>query len=1116
MSNVGQAALIVVGTVVGYFVGYPALGFALGSLAGAALFPTQLPDGPQLADNRTTTANIGAPIPFGFGTFAVAGNVAWLGPIITVTSEEGGKGGPEQKIYNYTQSIALIFCEAVQDGDTAIAGLLRAWENGELVYDVRPQQPGDSANGILPETDDDYSNRIASSSTYAEGFTLYLGDETQEADPTIEAVEGIGNVPGWRGTAYIVFPNRLLRLNQGQRHPNFQFEVYQAGTSDCTTTSEYSNAVLHPWIDGDPPLNPANAHDYQILEVDGTLTTPPPSYNTVHYDNLGDPLAAAAGWYGTELVYLSYGLWGYTDRDDITNDVAKSGGTLVSSFPDALSVQLHYNFATPTYADKYYYPGFSTGDSGAPFGAPLSLWWQQSQLYQTMTTPDSDDTAPPLDPPFTHGSRGGGFWYEQLQDAVICVNRVPAAPLNPCADLPDAPVSGYCVDDTGLYISNTDWVLDDSQEFKVLYTGATSVNQINAPLNPCVPVSDASADNEAFWTAAYTEAVANGQMPGGLSYGTDYPKTISAAYRLDKTVCQGIGAPATIGNIIRAVCARAGIPATQVLATDMDTFQIPGYAIASLSSGAEILTPLRSVGFFDAVESGLVGIGPVLKFVGRGKDIAATLTVDDIGAYDASSSSAGDSVPPSIKTTRSLDADLPQRVRLHYSSVARDYQPDEQDSPFRPTRASVQPLDINLPLSLGDTQALQASEINWSDAWAGRTGYVTSIDSAHPELEVGDAIAIPIEGFTTRVRIVSEKNSGFVLRELTCCGDDAKSYVSIAIAPPPQYRPPALKLLAQTALDLMDLPALQDADNDAGFYVASHRTPSGNQWNGAAVYKSADSGQSWTTLFAQTSESEAGTIVNPLVVAPYYTWDNLNAIEVDVAYTGVEFESRTDEAVLAGANAAAVGDDGRWQIIQFGNAEKISATRWSLTHILWGRRGTEHNIGTSVAGDRFVLLSSGAIDRVALQQGEIGAARTYRGVSIGASFSTGVTDVFIGRGMALMPFSPVDAKATRQDDGSILITWTRRNRLGRTLMSGTDIPMSEQTLAFQVDILEFTPTSPDTVMRTLSVTTEEASYSVANQDADFGHEPVSIRVAIYQMSAVVGRGIPCKAVLEVE
>jgi hypothetical protein len=222
--------------------------------------------------------------------------------------------------------------------------------------------------------------------------------------------------------------------------------------------------------------------------------------------------------------------------------------------------------------------------------------------------------------------------------------------------------------------------------------------------------------------------------------------------------------------------------------------------------------------------------------------------------------------------------------------------------------------------------------------------------------------------------------------------------------------------------------------------------------------------------------------------------------------------------VLAGHNAAAMGAVARWEIVQFADAEQISPTQWQLSHLLRGRRGTEHLIGSSEAGDTFVMLSTGDLGRMPLQSTEIGATENYNAVSIGTGFSSGTQEAFVGHAMALTPFNPVDLKAILEINGDIRLSWTRRDRLGRTLMSGVDMPLSEATLAFQVDILEASsPASPEIVLRTLSVTSTQALYTHAQQSEDFG-SPVSLtslRVRVYQMSAIVGRGIPAIASLTV-
>lgn len=247
MSSIGQALTAVVGGVIGFIasgfnVTGALYGFELGLLAGSVAFPTKLPGtfGPKLTDGATTSATVGGAICRGYGTFSTAGTVIYLGVCkqFSTTTSQGSKGAPSQSqtTYSYTQSIGIGLVGVDVTGyatDTPMSGRLdilsRIWENGQLVYDGRPQLAG--------ESDAAFATRSAAAATYADTFVLYTGEETQLADPTIEADVGIGNAPAFRGLGWIMYPNRSLRDDQGQRHPTFKFE--------CTITD-----VLGDFEDG--------------------------------------------------------------------------------------------------------------------------------------------------------------------------------------------------------------------------------------------------------------------------------------------------------------------------------------------------------------------------------------------------------------------------------------------------------------------------------------------------------------------------------------------------------------------------------------------------------------------------------------------------------------------------------------------------------------------------------------------------------------------------------------------------------------------------------------------------------------------------------------------------
>jgi hypothetical protein len=1105
MSNVGQAALIVVGTVVGAYFGNPQLGFVLGSLAGAALFPTQLPAGPQLTDNRTTQATIGTPIPIIFGTASVAGTVIWLAPYVQTTNS--GKGGPEQTTYSYTQSIALLLCEAVQDGaPAAIGGVSRIWENGTIVYDIRPQLQADTQTGQVAETDQEYANRLAASAAYAETFVLYLGTEDQLPDPTIEAQQGIGATPAFRGTAYIVYPNRVLQTAQAWRHPNFKFEVYESGTGECTDTTGFSNSVLYPWLYGGYGTDPTNLSNINTWQVHAVDTSGPgyPGFNgSLTYSNWGDAYAAMEAVFEEQLQYIGCaipGLTGYIEQIDRTDPLmiptAPPHAWLDTS--DPVIIFISYTAAPVPPEDHFY----STPPDPTLQGTIGFQWWESHQMTYVVQQPPASPNVPNFEPPYLEGNG----YLNLVQDGQISVTRAPGLPLPPCAGLtPSVTVPGYAVQSDGSLIKCTDWtyVTGGGINYKVLQQFGSSGGAAIYPLNPCVPEGGAEYDDEAFWTAAYDAAVTAGEMPSGLVWNSDYPAVQNWAYSLDETVCTGSGGAVSIAEIITAICARAGLFSIDV--TDMEAVNVDGYSIATVTDAASILTPLRSIGFWDAVES-----GTKLRFQARGKPCVATLTTDDIGAYDSSSSDAQATVPPSMNTVRADISTLPRTIRFHYIATSRDYQGGEQDSPFRlaVSASAVNDVDVNIPVAMGDVQAAQCAEVLWADSWAAQTTQEFSVDQSWLELEPGDCIFVPVDGIETRVRIVSDTNSSGVLRKLSCVRDDQAAVISFAVADPPGFTPQTLTFLSPSDAEYLDLPALQDSDSDPGFYVAVQADPSaGNNWKGCTVYKSIDGGHTFAPAFTMINQTTVGMLEEAVPASEFFTWDNETEIIVNVSSSAMSFESRTDDAVLAGANAAAMGADRRWEIIQFANATQLSPTQWSLTRLLRGRRGTEWVIGTSEVGDAFTLLVAADLDREVLSTAEIGAARVYEPISIG--LATGTETTFIGYAMALRPFSPVDPVATWQSGGNIEISWTRRDRLGRTLMSGVDMPLSEATLAFQVDILDHSA-SPFTVFRTLAATTELAVYTAAEIEADFGSPiPGSLSVRIYQMSAIIGRGTPC-------
>lgn len=153
---------------------------------------------------RVNGAGDGAAVPQVFGRMRVGGQVIWASDFQeSVTTSGGGKGAPSAPVsqYSYSVSLAIALCAG------EITAVPRVWADGEEV------------------ARDDL------------GLRVYTGSADQLPDPLIEAIEGDGAVPAYRGTAYVVMENLALE-RFGNRVPQFSFEVVrpeQPGAAEYET-----------------------------------------------------------------------------------------------------------------------------------------------------------------------------------------------------------------------------------------------------------------------------------------------------------------------------------------------------------------------------------------------------------------------------------------------------------------------------------------------------------------------------------------------------------------------------------------------------------------------------------------------------------------------------------------------------------------------------------------------------------------------------------------------------------------------------------------------------------------------------------------------------------------
>lgn len=308
-AQIGMAAGSVVGGIIDQQFVYPLI------FGGAKPL-----DGLRIDDMMMQTASEGSPLNYCLGpTNRVPGLLLWMDTISSQKKRTAGKTGPFD--YTYFVNVAIAICEGpIASVDRIYADSKLIWQksngqpgnNGSITGTLNTtgtyaqgvktlsvtmsNNPGDSAVlkkkdhiqlGSLPTvyeiTSDVTIAQGASGSItitpgldgpvafglavhlvdwtdgFVSGLTIYTGTTTQNPDPLMEGILGVGNVPAYRNIAYVVL-DRFILAPFGNRLPNFTFQL--AAQTTKTVASAISDILLRSGLSGS---------DFDVTRVTGNL-----------------------------------------------------------------------------------------------------------------------------------------------------------------------------------------------------------------------------------------------------------------------------------------------------------------------------------------------------------------------------------------------------------------------------------------------------------------------------------------------------------------------------------------------------------------------------------------------------------------------------------------------------------------------------------------------------------------------------------------------------------------------------------------------------------------------------------------------------------------------------
>lgn len=471
------------------------------------------------------------------------------------------------------------------------------------------------------------------------------------------------------------------------------------------------------------------------------------------------------------------------------------------------------------------------------------------------------------------------------------------------------------------------------------------------------------------------------------------------------------------------------------LAVPSEALWLEGYA-ASGDSVRTAIGPLTDATGWALGGDGLVMDGPEM-----------TLQADAIQSADEI---------PAIEMKRGGADAVPSAVDLRHYDPARDYQIGMQRARLvggpQSGAQGGREMQADIPAALSAPAALALAERLAARAGEGVHRLIVPVGPQALMIKPGTLLRVTDVPGVWRVQRWQWEGDAASLELVR----HAQGYPSQVAAEPGRSLPSPEGASGALFMMLVDLPAWGTGAASAvplvGLFVASEQ-------GRGRVALSITTGEGTEPLsLGQVIEADAmGHAQNVLGAGSAALFDNVNSVEVTLVNADMALANANDAALLAGANAAILGDE----LIQFGRAEVVGAVegggmRYRLSHLLRGRGGTEDAMTNHAVGENFVLLPDDPA-QIMLLPAQIGLLPLAAGMKVDArrlGSDEHVVGAVTSASRALKPLAPVHLRARREADGSLACGWTRRSRDGWRWMDGVDAPLGEASERYRV---RFTP-----------------------------------------------------------
>jgi hypothetical protein len=1111
----GQQIGTVLGAAIGFYFGGPSgaqWGAAIGGTIGGWVDPTTV-KGVQLGDLQAQPSVSGNPIAIVFGTNVAKGcRVICQSEVRVVTETDDGKGsGTEVENEVAYQDFTIEVCESSELRGTSVSAILVVWQDGQIVYDVRP--------------DPLISN--AESEKWKRGVTFYYGAEDQEPDPTEESYLGVGQIPAYRGKCRMVFDNRNIS-KYGNRIPNFECLV-----SSCATVVESGGGEESPYefvscgvslyiaenADTWDKASPGVSADYVVTWGSRVLGLTQ-SLLRISDDYLDNVSSVASPWdsdpgtpnkpvkTASGRIYVTCGNSGATNENIYYTDDGGDNWTTVdvgfncrkiAGSDSALIVQSGastYRVATGglTFGSDEALPGGVIAEIG--YGDGMFMFARSGGPYYW--SEDSGATLTPVTIPSVGGDVLEGYdLFRTSSGAWLTSNRVNSDHTSDViARSPDGK-------QPFVYVTTPSGNTDGSVLNGFAERGGVIVSYLSHLSVPYYFYIKSSNDGIGWTrvdhgftttTARPSSIAAFDDDTGGTSI-PDVPGYVVDPDTGEVTGPEYVGTPCatTAGYITQKVAEFCGIPDAEIVTTEIDGIAVRGYTIQSNVSGRGAIDPLCRTFFYDVPEFD----GAIRCHVRGSVDVDSVIDTGEMLDLDSDEDE---------DQTRGQQVEYPRKHHLRYIASDVDYVfTDAIAERKSPDVRVVGETSIEAPVALTSDEAAKIADIQMKVVWTERED-IRKFGIPLENIELVGASILEVEDRRFRLddyRI--EDGAIFVER---AAYDRVSGYSSNATGPVANpTNPPPSTLIGPTIGTAMNLPALRVEDDRLGLYFAGTGVLGG--WRGYSIETATDVAGEYTVRnSAVLSRATIGVLTAALPAADRDYTDVANTLSVRL-YAG-ELNSIEELAFHNGGNAAAIlYVDGTAEIVNFRDAVETAPLEYDLTNLLRGRLDTE--IAEHAVGAMFVLLNN-ALRFVDQTPADLGQTIVYRLASLGTTRADNASDaITVGTFESQREWSVTNLEAERDGSDNVTVTWDGRPALGTNVQPQHHAAFVGYQVAYSDGVDTFTKIvsrTPLVIVGGIVVTDETTThtYTAAEQTTDFGSVPGSLDIEVSALNSLAGEG----------